>query len=88
MPRGCDFGTESRNAITHGDSPKFHSVMVDTSALYTLWREDRHRVSLVDCVGFEFMRIEGISVAFALDPHFEEAGFEVLPPAGQSRNRL
>ena len=44
-----------------------------------LWREDRRRVSLVDCVGFEFMKIKGLTAAFAVDPHFAEAGFTVLP---------
>ena len=44
-----------------------------------LWREDRRHVSLVDSVSFEFMRIEGLSAALAIDPHFREAGFDVLP---------
>ena len=47
-----------------------------------LWREDRRRLSLVDCIGFEFMRLRGMTTAFALDPHFEEAGFELLPRPG------
>ena len=44
-----------------------------------LWREDRRHVSLVDSVSFELMRIQGLSAALAVDPHFVEAGFEVLP---------
>jgi predicted nucleic acid-binding protein len=44
-----------------------------------LWREDRRRLSLVDCVGFEFMTLKGVTTAFAIDPHFADAGFEVLP---------
>ena len=36
-------------------------------------------MSLVDCVSFEFMRIERIGTALAVDPHFAEAGFDVLP---------
>ena len=44
-----------------------------------LWREDRRRLSLVDCIGFEFMRLKGVTTAFALDSHFEDAGFELLP---------
>lgn len=44
-----------------------------------LWREDRRHVSLVDSVSFEFMRIQGLSAALAVDPHFGEAGFDVLP---------
>lgn len=46
-----------------------------------LWREDRRQISLVDCVSFEFMRVQGLAEALAVDPHFEEAGFEVLPRA-------
>jgi predicted nucleic acid-binding protein len=44
-----------------------------------LWREDRRHLSLVDSVSFEFMRIEGIATAFAVDPHFAEAGFKTVP---------
>lgn len=45
-----------------------------------LWREDRRQVSLVDCVSFEFMRMQRLGAALAVDPHFAEAGFDVLPP--------
>jgi uncharacterized protein len=44
-----------------------------------LWREDRRHLSLVDCVSFEFMRVQGIGTALAVDPHFEDAGFAVRP---------
>lgn len=44
-----------------------------------LWREDRRHLSLVDCVTFECMRLQGVRTAFALDPRFAEAGFELLP---------
>jgi predicted nucleic acid-binding protein len=44
-----------------------------------LWREDRRRLSLVDCVGFEFMKLKGLTTAFTVDPHFKQAGFKVLP---------
>lgn len=44
-----------------------------------LWREDRRQVSLVDAVSFEFMKIQGITTALAVDPHFREAGFGLLP---------
>jgi predicted nucleic acid-binding protein len=46
-----------------------------------LWREDRRQVSLVDCVSFEFMSLQGLGTALAVDPHFAEAGFVVLPNA-------
>lgn len=44
-----------------------------------LWREDRRRLSLVDCVGFELMKLRDMKTAFAIDPHFKEAGFELMP---------
>lgn len=43
-----------------------------------LWREDRRDLSLVDCVSFEFMKSEGLTTAFAVDPHFSDAGFRLL----------
>jgi uncharacterized protein len=46
-----------------------------------LWREDRRQVSLVDCVSFEFMRMERVGAALAVDTHFADAGFDVLPRA-------
>ncbi len=45
----------------------------------TLLREDRRRLSLVDCVSFEFMRGRGLRDALTLDDHFGEAGFRMLP---------
>ena len=44
-----------------------------------LSRENRRRLSLVDCVSFEFMRQQGISDVLGLDHHFEEAGYRLLP---------
>lgn len=46
-----------------------------------LWKEDRRQVSLVDCVSFEFMKLKGVTIAFAVDPHFQEAGFTLTPDA-------
>ena len=40
--------------------------------------ENRRRLSLVDCVSFEFMRQQGISDVLGLDRHFEEAGYRLL----------
>jgi predicted nucleic acid-binding protein len=40
---------------------------------------NRRDLSLVDCVSFEVMRRLGIRRAFALDEHFREQGFEVVP---------
>lgn len=44
-----------------------------------LWREDRRHVSLVDCISLEFMRTQRLGTALAVDPHFAEAGFDLLP---------
>ena len=48
-------------------------------AIERLWRADRRRLSLVDCAGFELMKLKGISTAFAIDPHFKQAGFTLMP---------
>lgn len=47
-----------------------------------LLREDRRRLSFVDCVSLECMALEGICQALTLDRHFAEAGFEMLPRPG------
>lgn len=39
----------------------------------------RKKLSLVDCVSFETMRMEGVTTAFTLDRHFREQGFTCLP---------
>jgi predicted nucleic acid-binding protein len=39
-----------------------------------LLREDRRRLSLVDCVSLEFIGSHGLRDVLALDPHFSEAG--------------
>ena len=44
-----------------------------------LLTRQRRRLSLVDCVSFQAMRFLGITRAFALDHHFAEEGFEVIP---------
>ena len=43
-----------------------------------LLREDRRRLSLVDCVSLEFIRSRGLRDVLALDPHFPEAGCRLL----------
>ncbi len=42
-------------------------------------REDRRRLSLVDCVSLEYIRSEGILDVLALDSHFTQAGCRLLP---------
>ena len=44
-----------------------------------LWRADRRQVSVVDSVSFEFMVLHGITTTLAVDPHFAQAGFTVMP---------
>ena len=39
----------------------------------------RKKLSLVDCVSFETMRLLGITTAFTLDKHFKEQGFKCFP---------
>ncbi len=39
----------------------------------------RKKLSLVDCVSFETMRLLGFKTAFTLDKHFKEQGFICLP---------
>jgi predicted nucleic acid-binding protein len=46
-----------------------------------LRRQSRRQISLVDCVSFEFMIFQGLTTAIAVDPHFAEAGFSVVPIA-------
>ena len=43
-----------------------------------LSRENRRRLSLVDCVSLEFMHQQGIHDVLGLDRHFEEAGCTLL----------
>lgn len=42
----------------------------------------RKKMSLVDCVSFETMRLLGITTAFTFDKHFKEQGFMCLPVRG------
>lgn len=39
----------------------------------------RKKLSLVDCVSFETMRLLGVTTAFTLDKYFKEQGFICLP---------
>ena len=47
-----------------------------------LSRENRRRLSLVDCVSLEFMRQHAIEDVLGLDRHFEQAGFSLLRGSG------
>lgn len=68
----------------HSDvAPLVTTVWVDealhATAVGALLLSGRRRVSLVDCVSFEVMRRRGIRRAFALDRHFREQGFDLIP---------
>lgn len=55
--------------------------------LSRLFRENRRRLSLVDCVSLEVMEAEGLRDVLGLDSHFAQAGFRLLPtqPSRPSR---
>ncbi|MCS6919099.1 MAG: PIN domain-containing protein [Fimbriimonadales bacterium] len=40
--------------------------------------ENRRRLSFVDCTSFIFMQQAQLQIAFAYDPHFAQAGFQLL----------
>lgn len=61
------------------------SEMLHRKGTERLLREDRRRLSLVDCVSLEFMRSQGLHEALALDPQFAEAGYRLLPVARTPR---
>jgi len=49
------------------------------AAATALLAAGKRRLSLVDCVSFEVMRVRGIRRALTLDRHFSEQGFLCLP---------
>lgn len=49
------------------------------AALGAVLAADRRDLSLVDCASFAVMRDLGLDQAFALDSHFNEQGFQVVP---------
>jgi predicted nucleic acid-binding protein len=60
-------------------SVEWVSETVHRKGTERLLREDRRRLSLVDCVSLEFMRSQGLRDVLALDPHFAQAGCHLLP---------
>lgn len=61
------------HAIVHWITEPLHQ-----QSLNRLLAENRRRLSFVDCTSFVFMQQAQIQVAFAYDPHFEQAGFQRL----------
>ena len=60
-------------------SVEWVSERLHRKAVERLLREDRRRLSLVDCVSLEFMRSQGLRDALALDSHFADAGHRLIP---------
>jgi predicted nucleic acid-binding protein len=64
-------------------SSYIHLVHVDEPLFLSAWQYmRRHRdkeYSLTDCVSFLVMQEWGLSVAFAFDRHFLQAGFRTVP---------
>ena len=52
---------------------------VHHAAMGVMLAAARKKLSLVDCVSFETMRLLGVTTAFTLDRHFKEQGFMCLP---------
>jgi uncharacterized protein len=52
---------------------------IHSSAIGLLFAVSRRKLSLVDCVSFEIMRIHKIKTAFTFDKHFHEHGFNCIP---------
>lgn len=52
---------------------------VHHAAISAMLAAERKKLSLVDCVSFESMRILGATNVFTLDKHFKEQGFICLP---------
>jgi len=56
------------------------NLALHNQGMKRLRREHRRDLSLTDCVSFELMRKLGLRDALALDEHFAQVGFTVLPP--------
>ena len=52
---------------------------VHHAAMGIMLAAGRKKLSLVDCVSFETMRLMGVTIAFTLDKHFKEQGFICRP---------
>jgi predicted nucleic acid-binding protein len=79
-------GLQAVNALATYVVPWVHLSWVDESlylqALAGVLTAARRDLTLVDCASFSLMRRLGLSRAFALDDHFAEQGFELLPAGG------
>jgi uncharacterized protein len=62
-------------------SVEWVSETLHRQGIERLVRENRRRLSLVDCVSLEFIRSRGMRDVLSLDEQFREAGCRLLPPA-------
>ena len=83
-------GLDAVRALVRDVLPPIDVVFIDEpvqrAALSALLAAGRRRLSLVDCVSFEFMKAQGLRDALALDAHFAEEGFRVLPGPTKRRS--
>jgi len=79
---GLDAVRDLERALAPLLAVEWVSAGLHKRATSRLLRGDRRRVSLVDCVSFEFMKAMGLRRALTLDRHFADAGFEVVPKQG------
>ena len=49
------------------------------SALKAFRQHGDKEWSFTDCASFALMKAEGVKAAFTFDPHFKQAGFDILP---------
>ena len=78
------FGIEAVRVFQEDICPILAIEWVDESehraGVAAVLAASRRRLSLVDCVSFEVMRRLGVHRVFCFDSHFEEQGFECIPP--------
>lgn len=76
-------GVDAVSQVSNDFFSEVDVVWIDPSihhaALRALLAGRRRQLSLVDQVSFEVMRRQAIETAFALDPDFSAAGFDVVP---------
>lgn len=78
-------GLEAVRSINEDILPMMEIVWVDETthamAIAALLAAQRRKLSLVDCVSFTVLCLNGARVAFAFDRHLAEKGFR-FPPVG------
>jgi len=75
-------GFSQAKTFLHDTSNIFEIIWVDKQLhedAFAAWSKAQHRgLSLVDCVSFAAMKLEGIHKALAFDSDFHQQGFEVM----------